>query len=83
MGRKRLFKESLGESQEEQEEQVILEESKTSDNKMFIALEEYGIIRGVKRGRMVVLRFKIKNLKPRELQDWDNLYRKIYNEEVK
>ncbi len=80
MGKKKIKVE-----EEVLEEQIILEEleSKTFDNKMFITLEEYGIIRGIKRGRMVVLRFKIKDLKPREIKDWDNFYKKIYNEEVK
>ena len=52
---------------------------------VFNTLEEYGIIRGVKRGKLASFKVGIKdNLESKTLSQWDDLYKNFYNvKEVK
>lgn len=74
-----------------EEEETIFEpelEPKVENKKeivVFNTLEEYGIIRGVKRGKLASFKVGIKdNLEPKTLSQWDDLYKNFYNvKEVK
>ncbi len=54
---------------------------KTTKKSVFYTVNEYGIIRGIKRGKLASFKVGIKknvSLEPKTLEGWDTLYNDFY-----